>query len=139
MKKQQRKKLRNGVAAVEMAMVSPVFFLLVFALVEFSRMVMIKQALTNAARQGCRTAILATSNDSSNIEAQIRAELTACIPNAGNSEVCRINFAPSTLSDIESGSTITATIEVTYSDISWFPANFLGSATVDGQSTMVRE
>ena len=122
-----------------MAMVSPIFFLLVFALVEFSRMVMVKQALTNAARQGCRTAVLATTNSSSAVEDQIRNELMACIPNAGNTEVCRVLVNPGTLASVDSGDTITTTIEVTYSDISWFPASFLGSTTLNGQATMVRE
>ncbi len=35
---------RRGATVVELAVVTPIFFLLVFGLVEFSRMLMIRQA-----------------------------------------------------------------------------------------------
>jgi hypothetical protein len=43
-----------------MAVVTPIFVLLVFGLIEFGRALMIKQAMTDAARAGSRTATLAT-------------------------------------------------------------------------------
>jgi len=45
----------RGTAVVEMAVVFPLFILLVFGLVEFVRMGMVKQALSDAARAGCRS------------------------------------------------------------------------------------
>lgn len=43
-----------------MAVVTPIFVLLVFGLIEFGRALVIKQAMTDAARAGSRTATLAT-------------------------------------------------------------------------------
>lgn len=37
-------------------MVAPVLFLFVFGIIEIGRMLMVRQALTNAAREGCRKA-----------------------------------------------------------------------------------
>ncbi len=43
---------RRGTAAVEFALVAPVFFLLVFGMIEYGRMVMVQQVITNASREG---------------------------------------------------------------------------------------
>ena len=57
--RRRRKQNRLGATAVEFAVVAPVFFALVLGLVEFGRMTMVKQALSDAACIGCRTASLA--------------------------------------------------------------------------------
>src|SRR5882757_936386 len=49
---------RRGAAAVEFAIVAPVFFLLVFGMVEYGRMIMVQQVITNAAREGARVGVL---------------------------------------------------------------------------------
>ena len=82
----QRKRAisRSGVAAIEFAIVAPVFFLLMFGLIEFGRMMMVQQSLTNAAREGCRTAVLATTINSSDVEAAVRNYLQSVMSNAAN-------------------------------------------------------
>ena len=45
---------RNGSAMVEMAMILPLLVVLLIGLVEFSRILMVKQVITNAAREGAR-------------------------------------------------------------------------------------
>ena len=47
---------RGGAAIVEVAMTLPIFFLVVFAIIEFGRAMMVSQLLTNAAREGARKA-----------------------------------------------------------------------------------
>jgi Flp pilus assembly protein TadG len=49
---------RQGAAAVEFAIVAPLFFLLVLGMIEIGRMVMVQQIITNASREGARIAIL---------------------------------------------------------------------------------
>src|SRR3989304_5166188 len=49
---------RRGVAAVEFAIVAPIFFLLVFGMIEFGRVIMVKQIITNASREGAPLAVL---------------------------------------------------------------------------------
>ena len=50
---------KRGAAVVEFAIVAPLFILLVFGMIEFGRMVMVQQVLTNASREGARLAVLA--------------------------------------------------------------------------------
>ena len=45
---------RKGTAIVEFAFVLPIFVLLLVGVVEFSRVLMVKQVITNAAREGAR-------------------------------------------------------------------------------------
>lgn len=49
-------KKRRGVAAVEAAVVLPVLIVIMFGVWEVGRMIQVKQILTNAAREGARTA-----------------------------------------------------------------------------------
>src|SRR3954452_6988074 len=49
---------RRGSNAVEMAFVAPVFLMLVLGIIESSRLGMVSQLLTTAAREGCRVAVI---------------------------------------------------------------------------------
>lgn len=49
---------RRGQALVEFALVAPIFFLLLFAIIDFGRYVYYVQVLNNAAREGARYAIV---------------------------------------------------------------------------------
>lgn len=51
-----RPQLRRGVAMLEFAVVAPVLFMLMFAVIEYGRFLMIRQLLDNAAREGARMA-----------------------------------------------------------------------------------
>ena len=53
-----RPKARRGATIVEFALVAPLLFLVVIGMVEFGRMVMVQQILTNASREGARQGIL---------------------------------------------------------------------------------
>lgn len=52
----------RGQALVEFAFVAPIFFLLLFAIIDFGRYVYYVQVLNNAAREGARYAIVHGSN-----------------------------------------------------------------------------
>ncbi len=52
------RKRRRGVLTVEMAIVLPVFFLFLFASIEFSRMNTIRHTVENAAYEAARSAIV---------------------------------------------------------------------------------
>ena len=133
---------RRGAAVVEMAFVAPIFFVLILVLVEFGRMVMVQQAITNAAREGCRHAALATTQSRWAAHTKVRDLLTNTLPNANDSSEVRIDISPtaeSTWDDMESGVDITATVEVDYADVTWMPTRFLGDVVLGASSTMKRE
>jgi Flp pilus assembly protein TadG len=54
---------RRAAAVVEMAVVTPLLVTLLFGIMEFGRRFMVYETLVQAAREGCRTAVLRTSSD----------------------------------------------------------------------------
>lgn len=132
-------KIRSGIVTVEMALVVPLFFLLIFGLVEFVRMGMVKQALTDAAYAGCRKAALVATITPADVETIVRNHLQTTINNSNNVTTCRVSITPSNLDGLDSGSPITASVEVNYSDVSWFTPGFMRNTVLRGKSTMRRE
>ena len=122
-----------------MALVTPIFLLLVFGLVEFSRMTMFKQALTDAASAGCRTAALATTRDDEKVDQAIRDYLQAFMSNSNNAGLCQVSISPSDFSEMERGTEITTVVEVKCSDIMWIAPSYLTNRTLRGTRTMKRE
>jgi len=136
----RRKTLRrSGATAVEFAFVAPVFFLLVFGLIEMGRMVMVQQSLTNAAREGCRKAVLATTIDSNDVENAVRDYLQSVMSNANDTGEVRVTV-PGGLAGIPSGSELSVGVEVDYSDVSWVPIGYLGlNPTIAAEQVGKRE
>jgi Flp pilus assembly protein TadG len=134
----RKRTTRSGVAAVEFALVAPIFFLLVFGLIEFGRMMMVQQALTNAAREGSRVAVLATTKNGSDVEARMRDYLESVMANASSGDV-RVTV-PGNLGTVTSGSTLTVSAEVDYMDVSWVPLGYLGlNPTIAASQIGIRE
>ncbi len=104
---------------------APVFFVLAFGLIEITRMMMIQQALTNAAREGCRTAVLATTLSSSEVESAIRDYLKSVTPVASNTSKVRVTV-PTGLASTASGTDLSVTVELDYADLDWVPLGYLG-------------
>jgi Flp pilus assembly protein TadG len=121
----KRSSTRSAIAAVEFAIVAPIFFLMVFGLIEFGRMMMVQQSLTNAAREGCRMAVLATTKNSAEVEAAVRDYLQSVMANASDSSEVRVTV-PASLANTTSGTSLGVAVEVDYTDVSWFPLGYLG-------------
>ena len=130
---------RRGTVAVEMAMVAPVIFVLIFGSIEFARMMMVRQALTNAARTGCRDACLASTQTSASSDTVLRESLSGVITNSSATEALKIEFEPSFTSTPPFGTTITTTVEINCSDVSWLPPFFTRNAKIQGTCSMNRE
>ena len=74
---------RRAAAVVEMAVVTPLLLTLLFGIIEYGWVFMIKQTMTNAAREGCRVATLQGSTDSQ-ITSTIASYLSGTGLNASN-------------------------------------------------------
>lgn len=128
------RKKRRGAAAVEFAIVAPVFFLLVFGMVEFGRMVMVQQVITNAAREGARRAVLDGATTSA-VETTVEDYLTA-----GSISGAEVDVDPSPPTDAEYGDPVTVTVTVDFEDVSWLPSPmFLGGEELTASTVMRRE
>ena len=125
---------RSGVAAVEFAIVAPVFFVLVFGMIEFGRMVMVQQILTNASREGARRAVLdAATTD--NVTTVVNDYLTSAAINGAT-----VSVTPGPPSSAAFGDPVTVNVSVPFSSVSWMPSPwFLSSTTLSATTVMRRE
>ncbi len=136
---------RRGTAAVEFALVAPVFFLLVFGMIEFGRMVMVQQVLTNASREGARVGVLdgttadAISDTVENylVSANITAGVATIEPTAIDDET----GADKAYADADYGDGIEVTVSVPFGQVSWLPSSFFGNGdtVLSATSVMRRE
>ena len=65
----------RGAAAVELAVVLPLLLTLVFGIIEFGWVFMIRETLTNSSREGCRVAVLQGSTEQ-NIRDQVATSMS---------------------------------------------------------------
>jgi Flp pilus assembly protein TadG len=130
-----RRSDRRGVAAVEFALVAPLFFLLVLGMLEFGRMVMVQQVLTNAVREGARVAVMdgATSDD---VKATVRTYLSNALLPATDPVLDPVD--PKTAGY---GDPMRVTVQIPFSQVSWLPAPFLikGNQQLTASAIMRRE
>jgi Flp pilus assembly protein TadG len=125
---------RWGAAAVEFAIVAPVFFLLVFGMIEYGRMVMVQQVITNAAREGARVGVLDGAT-TSNVTTAVSTYLTSAKISGATTDV-----SPSPPSSAGYGAPVTVTVSVPFNSVSWLPTPlFLGGKTLSATSVMRRE
>ncbi len=132
----KRDAVRRGAAAAELALVLPVFILIVVGMFELSRALMLKHAVTAAAQDACRVAILDGSTSTS-----VRSKATASLSTSGIGPTSiAVTTNPTAPSSGGYDTPVSVTVSVPYSAISsfapWFlPANANLTATV----TMRRE
>jgi Flp pilus assembly protein TadG len=138
-RKSSRAIQRRGATTVEMAVVVPLFFLFAFALIEFSRISMVKQSLTDAAQAGCRKAALATTLDQQDVTTTVRNHLQSVLADATQVGMCNVTISHSDLGNVERGTEITTTVEVNCSNVSWITPNFGEDVMIRAASTMKRE
>jgi len=130
----RRRTSRRGATLVEFAAVAPVFFLFLFVMFEFGRLMMVEQVLTNAAREGARRGILEQSTMVEVEEAVNEYLARKTISGA------TVNVSPAQLNKVGFGSPVTVTVSVPYGAVSWLPApRYVGEANLLVQSVMRAE
>ena len=126
--------IRRGVAAVEFALVAPVFFLVVLGIIEFGRMAMVQQVLTNAAREGARVGVLDGSTKAKVVNAASQYLDGAAVTTA------TVDVSPDPPDSAGYGQPVTVTVTVLFDDVSWLPAPFfLGGRNLTAEAIMRRE
>jgi Flp pilus assembly protein TadG len=128
------RKKRLAAAAVEFAVVAPIFLLLVFGMIEYGRMVMVYQILTNASREGARAAVLDGATTSS-VSTSVNTYLTDAFISGAT-----VTVAPNPPSNAHYGDPVTVTVSIPFSQVSWLPSPmYLGSQTLTSATVMRRE
>lgn len=140
-KRATRSRKRRGAAAVEFAVVAPVLFLMIFGLIEFGRMIMVQQALTNAAREGCRTATLVTTTTPNEAEEAARTYLQGVVGAPATTPDVTVSISPNSFTDIEPGDPITVSVAVDMKDVAMSGGliPFASGRSLVGTATLKRE
>lgn len=128
------RKYRRGAAVVEFALVAPLFFMLVFGMIEYGRMLMVQQILTNASREGARMAVLDGSSPTQ-ITASVQNYLQNATINGAN-----VTVTPNPPSGAGYGEPVTVEVSVGFNQVSWLPSPmYLGGRTLRATTVMRRE
>jgi len=124
---------RRGVAAVEFAIVAPVFFLMVIGIIEIGRAMMVQQVLINAARVGARRAVMLSSDEQSVVDA-----VTEYAAGVGVSGVeASVSPNPATAA---AGQSVTVNVTIGFDQVSWLPAPWImGGRDLSSTSVMRKE
>ncbi|MFV0445509.1 MAG: TadE/TadG family type IV pilus assembly protein [Planctomycetaceae bacterium] len=137
---------RRAAAVVEMALVLPVFLLIVLGIVEFGRAMMVGQLLTNGARHGARRAIIEGSTNTG-VENEITDFLTTTlnVPASALTIVIDVEPGPSNpdpadnLAVAQPKDLVKVTVTVPFDQVAYIAGNFLGGTMLRGQCSMRHE
>lgn len=128
------RKQRRGAALVEFAIVSPILFLLVFGMIEYGRMVMVQQIITNASREGARLGVL-DGTTTSDVQTSVNDYLAGASVSGAN-----VTVDPSPPNSAGFGEPVTVTVSVPFDQVSWLPTPlFIGGETLQASTVMRRE
>ena len=139
----------RGAAAVEFALLVPIFLVIVFGVVDFGLMLYSKTVITNAAREGARRAslsgdldatILATTTAIGSLPGAAPSVVSTCLTGAKPPVTCTGWGTPNVAAP--SGGTVKVTVAYTYSwltPIKNFVPGLSGSTSLSSNSTMVVE
>ena len=119
---------------MEFAVVAPLFVLFVFGMIEYGRMVMVQQVITNASREGARRAVLdgATADDVTQVVNDYLA--------SANITGATVTIDPPNPSDAAFGEPVTVTVSIGFDQVSWLPAPmYLGGRELTATTVMRRE
>lgn len=143
----QSRHRRKGQALVEFALIAPLFFLLLFGIIEAGRFIFYYEILNNATREGARYAIVNGANTIGCSTGPAAPGTTSCDP-AGNDVIARVRQAaigvsgtitvvPTWSNPANNGRGATVTVEATYTYSSLVPLVPLPPITVAAESSLV--
>lgn len=122
---------RRGALAVEMAIVLPVFFLFMFAMIEFGQMNMIRHTVDNASYEAARTAIV-PGGDAATAEAAAIQLLDAI-----GARNVTVQVTPNVITD--DTPEVTVTVSCPCNENSYVASKFFKDGTLTGTTTLRRE
>lgn len=140
-------KNEKGAAAVEFAIVLPIFLILVFGVIEFGFALYDKALITNASREGARFAILFEDpvNSDTDIETRVKSKLNYLDDNPSASDLINLGAPGSTVTvsvlpaTRTTGTDVTVTVNYTYSFLVLPSFMSIGDLNLSGQTTMRME
>jgi Flp pilus assembly protein TadG len=125
---------QRGLALVEMALVLPLLFLLLFGLIEYGWLFFKYQQIAGAARHGCRIGVA-----QGKASADVTTAVNDLMSKAGLSGKYTTTINPPEVLTAAPGSTVSVSVSVKYSDIelTGFPLPL--PTNLVGETSMVKE
>ena len=103
-------------------------------MIEYGRMVMVYQVLTNASREGARVAVLDGAT-----KASVTSQVNTYLSN-GTITGATVDVMPDPLTTAKYGDPVTVTVSIPFSQVSWLPSPmYLGGKTLTSSTVMRRE
>lgn len=126
---------KRGSAAIEFAVILPIFLTLLFGMVEFGRVLSVQHVVNSAAREGARVASL-PGTDNATVTSAVETELT----NAGL-PLDSITFNPPDITQADPNDPITVSVVINYESVGWVQGYFpgLNGSTLQGTVVMRKE
>lgn len=129
---------RRGVAAVEFALILPFLMVLVLGMIEIGRAIIVKEALSDAAQMGCRTAAL-PGKTSSDVMGHI-ATVMSDNGLTGYTVTVQVNGTNANASAAKRNDKLTVRVSIPISQVFWVSTTFLRpTATVSATVHMMRQ
>lgn len=133
---------RHGAAAVEFAIIAPLFFLLLAGIMEFGQAFRIEHALANASRRGARMAAMEAATNAQ-IEQMVKAHCSRALGVDEASVIINISVngkAGTDLTTAQAGDEISVTASTPYSKAGvGFFANIFSNSILSSTCTMEHE
>lgn len=131
---------------VEMALVLPIFMMVSLGIIEFGRAMMVSNMVTNAAREGARTAVLDGSSNSQ-VQQVVVDFLVTSLDIESSDVTVTITITPATgnpnpgnqCSAAHTRDLIQLGVRVPYSAVAMIPADYLKGVQLAGRSAMRHE
>jgi Flp pilus assembly protein TadG len=132
----QKRAPRKGLAVVELAIIAPVLVFLTIGMIEIARGLMVKEVLSNAARKGCRTAILPAGTTNS-VATDVNQVLTDSSIDSNYATVTvMVNGKVADASTAKQHDQISVKVSIPVSRVAWITPLFLPASDIESD-TMV--
>lgn len=130
-------KRRTAAAAVEFAVIATILSVITLGLMEMARGMMVKETLSNAARRGCRTAILPTGTS-----AGVKADITKVLTDHGlkyedaTVQVLVNDKAADAATAIQNDK-VAVKVSIPVSKVSWITPFFFSSSSIESEKVVM--
>lgn len=128
---------RAGIAAVEMALVTPLLFLFIFGLLDIAHGYMVQHLMQDASRQGCRAGVC---HHKTNVAVQATVDRllkSGGIPKA--STTILVNNQSGDVATAKPGDSISVQLTLPLSQVSFFPTGGFLKGQLNATCTMRRD
>ncbi len=126
---------RQAAAAVEFALVLPILSVLLLGMFEISRVLLVKEMLSNAAQQACRTAAKPGTANS-----DVTSEVDTVMSNAGlsgYSVTIQVNGTTTDVSGASRYDKVSVKVGVPVSQVFWVSTLFISGSTVESETVVM--